>query len=94
MVHLEEFPGLKRMEISCLQQVFIFLMTSFCGLSGLNFERDCEFQVSCKVIPMQYNLVFSIYGSYKCVYFQIAFYFKCTFIITSFSINSSNLLRR
>ena len=94
MAHLEEFQGLKRIEISCPQQVFIFLLTSFCGLSGLNVERDCELQVSCKVIPMQYNLVFSVCGSYKCVYYQIAFYFSYTFIITSFSINSSNLLRR
>ena len=94
MAHFEEFPGLKRIEIPCLQQVFILLLTSFCGLSGLNVERDCELRVSGKVIPMQYNLVFSVFGSYKSVYYQFAFYFKYTFIITSFSINSSNLLRR
>ena len=67
MAYLEEFPGLERIEIPCLQQVFIFLLTSFCGLSGLNVERDGELQVLCKVIPMQYNLGFSVCGSYKCV---------------------------
>ena len=72
----EDFPGFKCIEIPCLQQVFIILMTSFCGLSGLNVERDYELQVSCKVIPMQYNLVVSVCGPYKYVYYQITFYFN------------------
>ena len=61
MAHLEEFPGLKRIELPCLQQVFIFLLTPLCGLSGLNVEKDCELQVSCKVILMQYNLCFDLF---------------------------------
>ena len=60
----------------------------------VNVERDCELQVLCKVIPMQLNLVFCVCGSYNCVYYRIVFYFSHTFMITSFSINSSNLLRR